>query len=72
LTEIYPARELPIPGVSSEIIFNQCHVAEKKIIQKEQITDIAEKHQFDVLLTMGAGDIELYREPLKKIIQSRK
>jgi UDP-N-acetylmuramate--alanine ligase len=57
LLGIYPARELPIEGVSSQIIFDKI-TTEKTLCCKEKLIAELSKHQFDVLVTMGAGDID--------------
>lgn len=59
LLPIYPARELPIPGVTSEIILDRITCPEKQIVEKEQLVDTLAAADFDVLLTVGAGDINL-------------
>ncbi|MBD5325512.1 MAG: UDP-N-acetylmuramate--L-alanine ligase [Bacteroides sp.] len=59
LLPIYPARELPIPGVTSEIILDRITCPEKQIIEKEQLVNALAAADFDVLLTVGAGDINL-------------
>ena len=57
LLPIYPARELPIPGVTSEIILNRLTCAKKSIIPREKLVESIKSLNFDVLLTVGAGDI---------------
>lgn len=57
LLDIYPARELPIPGVTSEIIFKDVTSPEKTLISKNELPATLQKEGFDVLLTVGAGDI---------------
>ena len=57
LLPIYPAREQPIPGVTSEIILNQVTSTKKCIYSKENLIKSIELSNFDVLLTAGAGDI---------------
>ena len=59
LLPIYPARELPIPGITSEIILDRITCPEKQIVEKEQLVDALAAADFDVLLTVGAGDINL-------------
>ena len=59
LLPIYPARELPIPGVTSEIVLDRITCPEKQIVEKEQLVDALAAADFDVLLTVGAGDINL-------------
>lgn len=59
ITDIYPARETPIPGVTGRLIFD--HLApdiRKRMCRKEEIIDIIKHSDFDVLITLGAGDIE--------------
>lgn len=61
---IYPARELPIPGVSAELILSQMTLADKRLAEKEEIIPGLRKQNPELLLTMGAGDIELLAEPI--------
>ena len=66
LLDIYPARELPIAGVTSEIILNKVTCNKKAIVAKEDLlTEIANK-KIDVLLTLGAGDIDVFVSPIKE------
>ncbi len=57
LLDIYPARELPIPGVTSKIIFDEIKVPEKLMINKDSLVNTVKNANFDILLTVGAGDI---------------
>ncbi len=57
LLDIYPAREEPIPGVSSKLIFDAVTAADKVMISKEDLTETLKNRNFDILLTAGAGDI---------------
>ena len=57
LTEIYPARELPIPGVTSETILKDIKCTNKSICEKKCLIEMIKNHTFDVLLTVGAGDV---------------
>ncbi|MBQ2483742.1 MAG: UDP-N-acetylmuramate--L-alanine ligase, partial [Muribaculaceae bacterium] len=57
LLPIYPARELPIEGVSSEMLLDKLTCAEKNIYSKENLINSISVRNFDVLLTVGAGDI---------------
>ncbi|MBD5214450.1 MAG: UDP-N-acetylmuramate--L-alanine ligase [Bacteroidales bacterium] len=59
LLDIYPAREEPIPGVTSKIIFDQISIPDKTMISKKNLIEIVKKLNFEVLLTVGAGDINL-------------
>jgi UDP-N-acetylmuramate--alanine ligase len=66
LMPIYPARELPIPGITSDAIFNKINIDEKYIFNHEQIIAYFSQHQPEVLLTIGAGNIDLLIQPLKE------
>lgn len=70
LTDIYPARELPIPGVTSKIIFDKVTAPEKMMICKEKLPDTIKNLNFDILLTAGAGDISLSLPALSQVLQS--
>ena len=67
LLEIYPARELPIEGVSSQIIFDQVTSPVKRLTTKAELIDTLRSLEFDVLLTVGAGDIDTY---IPRIVES--
>lgn len=69
LLDIYPARELPMPGVTSEIVFKNIHSAEKHLITKEQIPAIVSENKFEFVATVGAGDIDKYIDVIKAIIE---
>jgi len=71
LLDIYPARERPMRGVTSEIIFNNITVSNKELCRKGELLDLVRRKKFDVLLTMGAGDIDRFVEPIRKIIEGR-
>lgn len=59
LTDIYPAREEPIAGVSSKIIFDEIKIEDKTMISKEDFVDTMKNRNFEILLTLGAGDLSL-------------
>ncbi|MBN2481746.1 MAG: UDP-N-acetylmuramate--L-alanine ligase [Bacteroidales bacterium] len=67
LLDIYPAREQPIPGISSEIILNKVTISNKMLCRDEQLINELAKRNIDVLLTIGAGDIDRFVEPIKKL-----
>ncbi len=71
LMEIYPARELPIDGVNSKMLLDKMHLANKSICQKNDIVEKVGRLKLDVLLTLGAGDIDTLVEPLKNKLGSR-
>ena len=59
LTEIYPAREQPIPGVTSQLIYDNLRQGiEKQIVRKDQVLDLVRSRTFDVLIVLGAGDLD--------------
>lgn len=69
LTEIYPARELPIEGVSSQLIYDHLRPGiERSICRKEDITTILKEKKIEVLMTLGAGDIENYVPEICKVL----
>ena len=72
LLDIYPAREEPLPGVSSELIFNGIHHAEKVMLKKDELLGYLRNEPVDVLCTFGAGDIDRLVEPIKEILLARK
>jgi UDP-N-acetylmuramate--alanine ligase len=67
LLDIYPAREEPIEGVTSEIIFKNVTIANKIMCNKNELMDKLKKLNPEVLITMGAGDIDRFVEPIKKL-----
>lgn len=69
LLDIYPAREEPIPGVTSKIIFDKISCKEKHLISKQLLTKTIKNINFDILLTVGAGDINTF---IPEIIESIK
>ena len=73
LLDIYPAREEPIPGVTSQIIFDAVTIADKRLIRKEELLDVvaAEAGKFEVVLMVGAGNIELLVDPVKQILDKK-
>ena len=72
LTEIYPAREQPIEGVTSELIYNNLRSGvEKQIIHKDEVLDFVKSRNFDVLIVLGAGDLDNQVPQITKILQDR-
>lgn len=65
LMDIYPARELPIAGVNSEMLLNLMTLQQKSIIAADKMVDELKGRKIEVLLTLGAGDIDRLVEPLK-------
>lgn len=66
LMEIYPAREEPIPGVTSSVIFDQVKLDNKVLITREQLIRVVKEQNPELLVTMGAGDIHQFVAPLRE------
>lgn len=72
LTEIYPAREAPIPGVSSRLIYDHLRPGiEKCICPKEEVLDLLSRKDIEVLIVLGAGDLDNYVPEIKKLLEQR-
>ena len=72
LTEIYPAREEPIPGVTSQLIYdNLKEGVEKVMIHKDEVLDFVKAHDFEVLIVLGAGDLDNQVEQIEKILSQK-
>lgn len=70
LLDIYPAREQPIPGVSSKIIFDRVTAPVKTMITKDNLTETIKNCNFEILLTAGAGDICNYLPEIVKNVEN--
>ncbi len=68
LMDIYPARELPIPGVDSDIVFKHVTAPSKIKTSKEALMSTLDKIDLDVVVTVGAGDIDTFVEPIKNLL----
>ena len=72
LCDIYPAREAPIPGVTSELIYkNLKSGVEKSMIHKEDVLDLVKKRDFDVLIVLGAGDLDNLVPQMAEILKQK-
>ena len=71
LLDIYPAREEPIPGVTSEIIFDRVTCPDKVMISKTGLMTLLEKEPVDILVTFGAGDIDRFTGPITAMLEKR-
>ena len=71
LLDIYPAREEPIPGVTSEIIFDKVNGPEKVLITKEELLPYLEHEPVDILATFGAGNIDRFTGPITEMLEKR-
>lgn len=71
LLDIYPARELPIEGVRSEMIFDLMKNPNKKLATKATLMEVLEESELDVLMTLGAGDIDIFVQKIKEFLTER-
>ena len=71
LMDIYPARELPIPGVDSDMVFKDVTSAVKVRVNKENLMETLEKMDIEVLATVGAGDIDTFIQPIHKMLKRK-
>ena len=72
LTEIYPAREEPIEGVTSKLIYDNLKEGVKKeMIHKDQVLDYVKTHDFEVLIVLGAGDLDAQVPAITKILNRK-
>ncbi len=69
LLDIYPAREVPIEGISSEIIFNKLINNNKTLCKKNELLNILINRDLEVLITLGAGDIDEFVNPIKNMFK---
>lgn len=74
LLDIYPAREEPIPGITSEIIFKDVTSPEKVLLKKEELMEYLKRLELtgkDVFMTVGAGDIDRFVGPIKELLERK-
>jgi len=72
LTEIYPARELPIEGVSSQLIYDNLKPGvEKQMIQKADVMSLVKSRSFDLLVVLGAGDLDNQVPEMAKVLEEK-
>lgn len=72
LTDIYPAREEPIPGVSSQLIYDQLRPGiEKCLCRKEDVLALLETKDIEVLIVLGAGDMDNYVPQITRLLEQR-
>ena len=68
LLPIYPARELPIAGVTSEMIFEKMKNSSSRVMQKNDLLNWVEENKRELIITAGAGDIDTLVEPIKELL----
>lgn len=71
LLDIYPARELPIEGVSSELIFKDIDCKEKKLLNYGELLDWLQSKELEVVVSLGAGNIDRLVQPIKELLTKR-
>ena len=71
LLDIYPAREEPIPGVTSEIIFNDVTCTEKILLKRSELMDYLAQEPVELLATLGAGDIDRFVPEIAQMLKER-
>lgn len=71
LLDIYPARELPIEGVTSQIIFEKVTAKKKTLLKKEEVLEFLKGKEIDILVTFGAGDIDRLIVPIEEMLKER-
>ena len=73
LTDIYPAREKPIEGVTSKLIYDQLAPGvEKQLITKDEVIPLVKSRQFDVLIVLGAGDLDVLVPQIANILKRKR
>jgi len=68
LLDIYPAREKPMAGVTAELIFDQMQMKQKRLCKKENVLSALKGKEYEILLTIGAGDIDQLVTPIKQML----
>ena len=71
LLDIYPAREKPIEGVTSEMLLEKIRTKNKKLVSKKELVKEIKEREVEVLITLGAGDIDTLVEPIKNELLTR-
>ena len=71
LLPIYPARELPMEGVTSELLLNKMQISNKQVLTKEAMKAWVATHQPGLLVMAGAGDIDALVKPVKELLESK-
>lgn len=71
LLDIYPARELPIPGITSEMLLGKMRSKQRKLVKKNEVLEFLKTHDTQVLMTLGAGDIDTLVEPIMNLLKNK-
>lgn len=70
LMEIYPAREMPIPGIDSSVLFAQIATRDKHLLDSQGVLEFVAEHRPELLVTVGAGNIDQLVSPLKEVLNN--
>ena len=70
LLDIYPARETPIEGITSQALLDKVQLTDKRVCQKQDLINLIDNEKPELLITMGAGDIDRFVEPLENMIKT--
>ena len=68
LMDIYPAREKPIEGITSSMLLDKIKLTDKKVCAKDELLNEIKNRKIEILLTAGAGDIDMFVEPIAKLL----
>ena len=71
MPEIYPARELPIPGITSHIILDNVKTSEKIYCERKDLLNLIKNTNFEILMTLGAADIDRLLPDIRDILSHR-
>jgi UDP-N-acetylmuramate--alanine ligase len=72
LTEIYPARELPMPGVTSQLIYDaMSNGVKKQLVEKDNVLELVKQEEFDLLVILGAGDLDNQMGDIAAVLSAR-
>lgn len=71
MPEIYPAREKPIPGVDSNLILRNVNCGSKDYVERKDLLNLIKNRNFDILMTLGAADIDVLLPDIKKLLEEK-
>ena len=71
MTEIYPAREEPIPGVTSDIIFDHVQAPKKTLLKRCEVVDYVKNNDIELMVTLGCGDIGLLADEISEALRGK-
>ena len=71
LLDIYPARELPLEGITASWLMNKINHANKILLNKADVLNYINKHEPEVLITLGAGDIDTLVTPIQQLLERK-